>query len=430
MKRKLILIATGLLLGLATAAPAHARESVIALSRAQAEPTLKAQAERALQHLLETLEPGEAAHFYDATGVVRIGTFKVPEGPAGGSARRVLTHNRATVAALGRFIRSAEPRPGHSAKIDLPGLLRSLRENQPAPESGADLIVLGHALHHPANASSQSMMGGRVPSDGHIVATPGQSVYGTEGLAGRLAGYDVYFGLIGTEWAISPSYAHHVARFWTLSVEAHGASMAYIGADLETLFARAGHDAPERRHAEPLRVEEKREMLTFAADDGAVPDLFRTPLQEDPAPEPVWADAASVTIGITWDVAGADLDLYVRPHGRAPVIYYAQADTAEGRLFKDFTLSPGTGFETVALSQAVDLSRMQLAVNYYGGVPSPDGVRGELRLAIGDDVWAVPIHIRAARGNRGAEVERVIEEHTVPSDAWILIDPLEVIGVR
>ncbi|MDW3225617.1 MAG: hypothetical protein R8G34_22450 [Paracoccaceae bacterium] len=211
--------------------------------------------------------------------------------------------------------------------------------------------------------------------------------------------------------------AHHVQRFWSVGFEEHGGSTAYIGHDLETLFARAGQDVPEIPHAEPLRPEEKIEMLTFAADDGSVPDLFRTPLQDTAAPEPVWRSAANVTVGITWEVAGADLDLYVRPTPSAQVVFFGHADTPEGRLLKDFTLSPGTDFETVAVKQPVDLARMQIAVNYYGGAQRHDGVRGELRLAIGDEVWATPFHIPAGRGNGGTGVEGVVRENTAPNPA-------------
>ncbi|MEM6758173.1 MAG: hypothetical protein AAF601_01705 [Pseudomonadota bacterium] len=427
---KLSIFALAASMTLAAFSPAQARDTVVALSSAQAEIVLKAQAEQALQHLIQTMAPGETSHFYDATAVRRIGTFEVPKEAGDWSARRLANHNKAGIAALGRFIRSAEQIPGAPGKIDMPGLLRSLRANTPAGEAGADLIVIGHPVHNPSKAPSQSMLGGRAPSDGHIAATPAQSVYATQGLPGSLEGYDVYFGLLGGDWSVSPPYTHHVKRFWTLSLEGHGASMAYIGDDLATLYARAGRDTPNAPHEEPLRADEKIEMLTFAADDGSVPDLFRTPLQEAAAPEPVWRAASSVTIGITWEVEGADLDLYVRPSPSADVIYFSNADTPEGRMFKDFTLSPGTGFETVALKQPVDLSRLHLAVNYYGGAQSSSGVRGELRLAIGNEVWAAPFRITARRGNRGNGVETVVRENTAPNTAWIIVDALEVIGAR
>lgn len=411
-------------------APVMARDTVIALSSAQHELELKAQTERALVHLLNTLEPGETARFMNAKDATLIGAFTIPDGTGTPSQQRILNHNRDVLAKLGKMMRETQVVPGQPAWIDLPKVLASVRENYPAPEGGADLIVLGNPLYTPFNAPSQSMAGGRVPSDAHISARAGQSVYATTGLPGSLEGYDVYFGLIGEGWAVSPPHAQHVTRFWTVSVEGHQASMAYIGEDLETLFARAGRDAPDRLHSEPLRRHDKFEMLTFAADDGSVPDIYRTPLQVAPAPEPIWKAASNVTIGITWDVAGADLDLYVRPMPSAPVIFFGQADTEEGRLFKDFTLSPGTGFETVALTSVIDLSQTRLAVNYYGGVHSAGGVRGEIRIAIGDQVWAKPIHVTATRGNKGNGANSVVTDGEVPNAAWIIIDPLHVLGAR
>ena len=417
-----------LTLSLTFGSGAEARDTVIALSHAQSVDALEKQTERVILHLLQTLESGETARFYDATAVKLIGTFTMPEDTQNTAAKRVLNHNREVVGKIGAFVRSAKAVPGNPGRINFPELLRTVRETAPAAEDGADLIVLGHPLHLPASVPSQSMLGGRVPSDGHVAATPGQSLYAASGLSGSLAGYDVYFGLLGDNWSVSPPYAHHVTRFWTISVEAHGGSMAYIGGDLETVFDLAGRDAPDRPHDEPLRGDEKLEMLTFAADAGQIPDIYRRPLEVEPAPEPIWKTASGVTIGITWDVDRADLDLYVRPNPQAPVIFFQQTNTPEGRLFKDFTLSPGNGFETVALKPPVDLSQMRLAVNYYGGTASRSGVSGEVRIAIGDQVWAMPIHVPASKGNKGAGAARVLRDHETPNDAWILIDPLQVIG--
>ena len=110
------------------------------------------------------------------------------------------------------------------------------------------------------------------------------------------------------------------------------------------------------------------------------------------------------------------------------MIFYSNADTSEGRLFKDYTSSPD-GFETVALNGVVDLSQLQLAVNFYGG-RNPGGIAGELRIAIGSQVWAQPFQIPATSGNGGQGAEQALVQMKLPNDAWVLFEPLNVLGVE
>ena len=169
-------------------------------------------------------------------------------------------------------------------------------------------------------------------------------------------------------------------------------------------------------------------MLVFAPDTGTEPVLYTVEPEDLPAPDPIWRAASDVSIGVSWDVQGIDLDLYVRPMPTSDVIYYNHAQTSEGRLFKDFTNSPD-GFETVALNGVVDLSQLQLAVNFYGG-RNPGGVAGELRFAIGSQVWARPFHISSVTGNQGQGAEQALVAREVPNAAWVLINPLEVLGAQ
>ncbi|MCA8883377.1 MAG: hypothetical protein KDA50_06475 [Rhodobacteraceae bacterium] len=433
MKSYITIMFAGLLVGtaIAMATMAQARDAVVGLSPNQSPEELQVQIERLIGHAIATLEPGETMHFFDAADATLIASFTAPEGTGAGNPKTMVQANRTALAGLQRFIKSATPQPGRVAHMNLPAFLRAIRAHYPAGADGADLIVLGAPITDDPQAPSLSMQGGRVPNDGHIAARAGQSIYATDGLPGSLDGYDVYFGLIGEPWKISDAHGHYVDRFWALSVEASGASLAFFGDDLNTLFALAGRDAPDRVHGEPLVPTNKLEMLQFAPDTGAVSDIYSAPLVVTPAPEPVWRAARNAVIGVTWDVQGVDLDLYVRPDAASPVIFFQQADTPQGRLYKDYTLSPGTGFETVALKdRPVDLSGLHLAVNYYGGVASPQGVSGEIRISIGNQVWAAPFKVAASHGNRGLGAEAVLRDQVLPNDAWVIIDPMEVLGVQ
>ncbi|WP_299587669.1 hypothetical protein [uncultured Tateyamaria sp.] len=404
-----------------------ARDLVFGLSPHQSSASAKTQVETALVFAATHLMVGETALFFDAAKVRLLGSFTVPEGKAYENVRARLQANRPLVVELKAFIDGAQAVPGRIGASDWPGLFELLRSAYPT-DDGAALVLLGAPIADDPQAPSMSMVGGRVPNDGHVAATGAASPYGTSGLPGTLEGYDVFIGTPRDTWYVSDAHEHAVTRFWSVTSEAHGASLAFYGDDIATLFRLVERGATGRPHAEPLAPTDKLEMLTFAPDNGTVPALYQARPEEAPAPAPMWQNALNVTVGATWQ-QNVDIDLYVRPSPQAEVIYYGNADTSQGRLFKDVTVRPGTAFETVALTgSAVDLSQMQIALNYYGGGTTASGVTGELRMAIGEQVWAAPFHIPATRGNKGAGAEAVLVEHVVPNDAWTLLDPLHVIG--
>lgn len=423
--------ASALALSLAFATPTEGRDLAFGLSSNQTPEAVRAQVEQALLFAATELEPSETALFFDAGRVRLLGEFRAPEGRAKSNVRARLQANRAVVGALKGFINGAEAVPGQIGVSDWPGLLQLLRTGYETDTDRA-LIMLGSSIFNEPEAPSISMVGGRVPNDGHIAAVQGQSPYATSGLSGSLDGYDVYVGLVGDDWEVSEAHGYHVQRFWTLNAEGHGATMSYFGDDLATLYRLVAEGPSEdaHNHADPLMETDKLEMLSFAPDNGTLPPLYAAPLNEEPAPEPIWQSAQPVNVGVTWDQSGVDVDLYVRPKPDAEVIYYGNADTAAGRLFKDYTVSPGVGFETVALNGRIDLSKTQIALNYYGGPGQPSGVTGELRIAIGDEVWAAPFEISATEGNRGAGAETALVDQVVPNVAWVLVDPMKVIGAR
>lgn len=425
-KHKQAMMALSMTTALCHPAVAEARDTVVVLSPNQESAALQAQIETVIGHLTQTLALGERAIFVDGANARLAAEFVVPDREAYENPRAKLQANGPALRDLKQVIDRAQD---GAATIDMAATLRTVRETFPAADGGSDMIVLASPIATPALAPHLSMRDGRIPSDGHIAAAAGDSPYGASGISGSLEGYEIHWGLIGPDWAISTAHAHHVERFWTLTAEAHGASMAYFGDDLRTMFRNTGGDVPDRQHAEPLQPEAKVEMLQFAADGGAVAALFSDPLVTGPASELTWRSASGVRIGITWPCRDCDIDLYVRPNPRAPVIYFGQPATAEGRLFKDFTNSPVGGYETVALVGEANLGEVRLALNLYRGNVPQGGVEGEIRIAIGEDIRAMPFTIPASVGNRGDGAESVILDGVAANDAWVVIDPLEVIGV-
>ena len=408
------------------AGTAMAQDTFVGLSSKQAPDDLQAQVERLLGQVVETLPPGRSMHFFDASDPALVATFTAPNGAGAGNLRAMGQANAAALAGLKRFMVSAEPDPGRIGHVQASAFLRFIAQNYAASAKGGRIILIGSPITDDALAPSVSMQNGRVPNDGHVGARVGQSIYATTGLTGSLANFDVFIGVIGEPWKVSEAHGYHVERIWALTSEALGASLAYFGDDLNTLFALAGREAADRQHPQPLVATDKLEMLQFAADTSAVADIFTQPLEVTPPPAPVWHAASSPRIGITWDEQDVDIDLYVRPNPSAEVIYFGNATTADGRLFKDFRNSPASGFETVELTGTVDLSEVDIALNYYGG-STPDGLSGEIRIAIGDTVWASAFSFDAKEGNRSDGVERAIREKEAPNGAWVSMEPGAVV---
>ena len=78
MKRSTIALALFAATTLST--PSNARDMVFGFSTQQSPDALKAQLEPSIKHMMEHLEPGETAHFFDASNVKLAGTFKAPKG--------------------------------------------------------------------------------------------------------------------------------------------------------------------------------------------------------------------------------------------------------------------------------------------------------------------------------------------------------------
>ncbi|AEI93863.1 hypothetical protein [Roseobacter litoralis] len=413
---------------LAFTAPLQARDTVFVVSPDQPAAALKSQLEMSIQHVLETLKAGETAIFIDGQNARMLGIFLVPEGKAYENPNARITANRDVLSALKKVIDAAENGndDGATGVANIPGALRLIASNFTAGEGGADLVVLADPRFSDALAPSVSMMGGAVPGDGHVLAKPSQSPFGTKGFENGLRGYDVYFGMLGANWAVSNAHRAYVERLLAASASAMGGKPQVISDDLNTLFARLKSDVDAQVSFDPLVATDKLEMITFAPDTGDVPDIFTRDATRSPAPRSYLREVKGLELALSWDCDGCDLDLYAWPSPASDVIYFQQSQTDEGQLFKDFTNSPNltNGYETIQFSSAVDPSALQIAVNLYRGTPPGGTVTGELRLGVGDDVWITSFQINAPDGNKGYGGDIVVSQGRAPSEHWVMIDPI------
>lgn len=420
------LITSGILTLMAASA-APARDMVIAIPGTLPADRKDALVKQAVTHLLNIVAPGEQGHLLDAATGHVLAAFTIPEGDRYANPRAKLAANPEAMRALKDFMTA----PGDgTGQVNLPDLLNRIAVTLPARGS-AGLILIADPRSTDPLAPSLDMTGGAVPGDGHIAAPRGRSPFGTADLRGTLAGYDVYLGAPAPDWAVSTAHGPAVERFWELSVTARGGSWQMLGDDLATLYALAAQDAPDHPPRATLVPTDKLEMIRFAPDTGAALDLYAAPVAEAPAPAPLWAAARDVSVGLSWDCARCDLDLYLRPNPAAEVLYFSNTRSAQGQHLKDHLSSPSltNGYETVALNGAVDLSQVQISVNHYSGTAA-DPITAELRIAIGDQVWAHRLTLPAGAGNGGAGAEQVLVAREIPNASWAILDPMTVLGAQ
>ncbi|MCK5518872.1 MAG: hypothetical protein KAI61_05605, partial [Alphaproteobacteria bacterium] len=98
---------------------------------------------------------------------------------------------------------------------------------------------------------------------------------------------------------------------------------------------------------------------------------------------------------------------------------------------KDYTQSPKTvnGYETVTFTSTVDLPDTLIAINWFGG-NVPDGVHGEIRLAIGGKTYGLPFQINAHNGNSAVGRDATMESGKPANDNWLVIAPEQILGLR
>lgn len=439
-----LLKATTFLAGLAVAAfvavgPSDARDAIIGLSPALSPADLQAQAERVIEHLVETLDPGETALIFDALNLQLIGTFEVPDREAYANPRAKLQANGEALRATRAFFEGAQADEARPGAVDLPGFLRTIRVRYPSEEPRA-IIVLGSPIYDDPLASSLSMANGRVPNDGAIAASSNVSPFSTGDLPSSLNADQLYFGIVPTasDWSVSFDHAYHVERFWTLSAEAHGAGMGYFGDDLATLFRLSAEDGEAAPHPQPLAPTDKIEMIQFFPDQGGLGTRPAQERVEEDLSDVDWHNVAGLRVRATWQSCPeCDLDLYVRPHAEAETLFYAQSRTPEGQLYKELEAGVTNGYEVAVLAGTIDIVDLVVGVNLYDRLagaavtgPNTDVIEGAIELIVGSITHTIPFTLQATTGNRGTNWDVMMAGGTATDPHWIVWDGLELVPTQ
>ncbi len=411
-----------------------AKEIIIGLSPFYSAPESKQQIKTVLGFLAQEISPGNSARFYDAYHLKSLGRFVVPEKKIYRHPKARLTANKKLIAALMQFAKNAkEPygslEPSIIGAVRLPQFLRVVA--QQTLEQDTNILILGDPLYDDPKDREFSMAAGLSPNDGHLQASRRDSPFGLKEVGKPLKGARVHYVFGNEDWAITDAHKFHVRRFWSLFVSRQGGVLASVNGDLPGTLEQMRSRSVGSAQTYSLQPINKLEMIRFRP-----PELIsRLSLHERPlSARRMSAEriqhAKGVEVGISWNCAECDLDVYARPRKSAKPIFFHNTKTPDGIYWKDFTSSPkqSHGLERIAFNGVVDLRELLLAVNFYSG-NSKSGVRGEIRLAVDQNTYALPFLISAKTGNAGVGVHQMLRTGKAPSSQWLVIDPLSIIGV-
>lgn len=408
----------------------YARELVIAVSPFMPEATAKTQTTALLDFLIG-LEPGNSAVLLDGYHLKTLGTFKVPERSTYNSPKAKLSANRGVVGALIRLPESGKDRedglPDNSVR--LPQLLRHIAGNH-ASSMETDVVILGSPFYIDPKEQAFSFISGRFPSDAHILAGRDTSPFGTADMPKRLKKMRVHFGFGDESIMQSDRHRFFIERFWTLYIERQGGTLVSFTGDNAALFERVKTGAEPPAHRYKLEEGGRLEMIRLRPVVLGE-SIHDRPLTSTPFPDHLVRRANDVEIGLSWECGLCDLDLYARPWPGAEALFFNHTASPEGVYFKDFRQSPraSNGYEAVSFSGPLDLQALLIAVNFYSG-NAPDGVTGELRLAVAGNTYALPIQIPAGTGNKGAGMTVTLRSGKAANENILIVDPLAVLGLR
>lgn len=369
----------------------------------------EAQGERFLRSfgkLLGRAKLGSNIMIFDALNCQRVTEFSIPaDNPNLASERARGDAFAQQILDLRRFILGQADSSGHVAAIHVPRFLETVSQIASRTEGKTSVLIVGSALHQDSTGH-WTFEDLSHPSDGVLLASPLENVFGTVGRESFLTGIDLHF-VCWDEWE-TDAYRLAVHRFWHLycqrQQEENPVGLLTFTSDL---------DEGIRRLLEPdvvplweFEIDEKstsREMVPIPSQLPQVPDEPAS-LEEEAeheADESVPPEGLA-RVGLRWKDE-IDLDLYVETPG-GKQLFYDRRKCDEAYFYKDERNAPkdSRGFEYVHFPQPVDPRTVKVWVNFYRGETSTSP-EAELLFEFHGKWYKDTVTIESRGGNRGQD---------------------------
>ncbi len=401
-----------------------------------------------LDLLLKTATPGDRVEFMNAYRGVRLADFLVPPGSARDRANsREFAGKLASVKAL-----LTNPTQGDqrlAGQLRVPQLLDMLSRMRREGEA-LTVILIGTPVFVTASPAEAAFNfdRGLVPTDGMIVASSSQSLFGTAERKQQARGIALYWITPDDRWGMSEMHRQALLRFWSLFCQQQGAMLVDLSADMSTAFARAvqGDTRPLLNVApDPNdRGLTMREPPTFQRETVAGPASHSVEIPAGAPPSRIPAQTGGSAIGqaeptplvvpqsiarqipqvgkghigiaALWLLENAsedtDVDLWVSSDsGRVPEVFWKRAVSGDAKYFRDIRNASATGdgdwrggWEFVQISHN-DLSRVSLWLNLFKASASRP-ITGIIRVQWNGRTIDHPFSFgQIMRGNSGADAD-------------------------
>ncbi len=433
MKGLLVKTLFGIILLTGSSPEVYAKQMIMGISPVLEQKTSKEQTKSILQFLTRKVQPGEEVLIFDAWNIQSLGTFAVPDKALYNSEKAKLQANRALVSRLMSMGKDDHLLVKQTVKgaIKMPQFLEFVSLNY-GPIEDMDILIFGSPIYTDLKTPQMSMTGGKIAGDGHFKSLPSDTPFSIIGKERLLENTRIHLFIPDKNWAMSEHYAYWVKRMWTLFIEGQGGALSSFTSDAQTFWRRAEMSAGALPHDFKITDSSKMETLVVAKKSDQTHSIYERKLSNKRVSKDILRMAKQVEIGISWDCKNCDLDLYVKPHQSAQVLYFGSPTSPEGVFHRDFVQSPKTdgGFETITFQVPVDLSNTLIAINWYGGNSQRRRIRslqGEIRLAIGQETYALPFNIQARQGNQGLGRELTLKTRKAANSHWLIISPKDIL---
>ena len=443
------LIATAMAVPAASSSPASApRHYVIAIGAGlpanQGDELFK----QSLDLLLNRAQPGDRVEFLAAPQGNLLAAVVVPPGTA--RARASSREYAAKFGTLKQFLtKPATFESRMATQLRLPQLLDEIARAR-RPQEDLTLIVIGSPLYLASNEREAAfdMEKGLTPSDGMIVASVNESIFGTQERKAQLQNSTIHWLTPNDDWAVGEMHRRAVTRFWTLFANEEGAMLSSFSSDTARVFDRAlqggtgtmmnvtldpndrglvmrpppifrretapsvesGINVPPARtlsHATALATNSPVPVISPVPKPGVASAAIAKAVAEIPRTPPGRLGIAAIWEAPAHAAATADVDLYVAAHPGAPEVFWKRAEATDAVYYRDIRHAgpQGSSSDWTASWEYVEVrhERLQDVSLWLNLFETKAPVKGIVRIQCCGQTVDKPFSFTASRGNQGAD---------------------------